>query len=232
MFDTMKFGKALSTLRKQADMTQNEVADQLNLSRQAISKYECGESFPDISVLVMIAELFHVTLDQLINYGEPTKGEYAILENVAKGNADIIAENIADVVNLAPLLKPSILKKLSHQFEKQGVDISDIITLAEYLNDESVVKLIENATFDDINNELLEKFIPMLNHNSKEAIFQKILDGEMDWHFIKALLPYADYITTQTEAAVVAGALPWEVLDILNDYYWDKNGYRQKLSNS
>ena len=132
MFDTMKFGKALSTLRKQADMTQNEVADKLNLSRQAISKYERGESFPDISVLVMIAELFHVTLDQLINYGEPTKGESAILENVAKGNADIIAENIADVVNLAPLLKPSILTKLSRQFEKQGIDISDITTLAEY----------------------------------------------------------------------------------------------------
>ena len=183
MFDTMKFGKALSTLRKEADMTQNEVADRLNLSRQAISKYERGESFPDISILVMIAELFNVTLDELINYGEPTKGESTILKNVAKGNADIIAENIADVVNLAPLLKPSILTKLSHQFEKQGIDISDIITLAEYLTDESVVKLIEKATFDDINDELLEKFIPMLNHNSKEAIFQKILDGEMDWHF-------------------------------------------------
>lgn len=44
MFDTMKFGKALSTLRKCADMTQNEVADRLNLSRQAISKYERGVS--------------------------------------------------------------------------------------------------------------------------------------------------------------------------------------------
>ena len=107
-----------------------------------------------------------------------------------------------------------------------------IITLAEYLSDEAVVKLIEKATFDDINDELLEKFTPMLNNHSKEAIFQKILDGEMDWHFIKALLPYADYITTQIEAAVVAGALPWEVLDILNDYYWDTNGYRQKQSNS
>lgn len=228
MFDTMKFGKALSTLRKQADMTQNEVADRLNLSRQAISKYERGESFPDISVLLMIAELFDVTLDQLISYGGPTNGESSILKNVAKGNTDIIAENIADVVNLAPLLKPSILTKLSHQFEKQGIDISYIITLAEYLNDESVIKLIENATFGDINDELLEKFIPMLNRDSKEVIFQKILDGEMDWHFIKILLPYADYITTQIEAAVVSGALPWEVLDILNAYYWDKSGYRRK----
>lgn len=228
MFDIVKFGKALSTLRKNADMTQNEVADKLNLSRQAISKYECGESFPDISVLVMIAELFDLTLDRLIGYGEPTKGESAILKNVAKGNADVLAENIADVVNLAPLLKPSVLTKLSRQFEKKGIDISNIIVLAEYLNDETVVKLIENAAFDEISEELLEKFVPMLNHDSKEAIFQKILDGEMDWHFIKVLLPYADYITTHIEAAVVDGVLPRDALDILNEYYWDKNGYRQK----
>ncbi len=228
MFDTIKFGKALSTLRKQADMTQNEVADRLNLSRQAISKYERGESFPDISILVMIAELFNVTLDQLINYGEPTKGESTILENIAKGNNDVIADNIADVVNLAPLLKPSVLTKLSQKFEEQGIDISDIIILAEYLNDDTVMKLIESATFDEISDELLEKFIPMLNHQSKDAIFQKILNGEMDWHFIKTLLPYADYITAHIEAAVVAGVLPREVLDILNEYYWDNSGYRKK----
>ncbi len=228
MFDIVKFGKALSTLRKNADMTQNEVADKLNLSRQAISKYERGESFPDISVLVMIAELFGITLDKLIGYGEPTTGESSILKNVAKGDADVLAEDIADVVNLAPLLKPSVLTKLSRQFEKKGIDISNIIVLAEYLNDETVVKLIENAAFDEISVELLEKFVPMLNHDSKEAIFQKILDGEMDWHFIKVLLPYADYITTHIEAAVVDGVLPRDALDILNEYYWDKNGYRQK----
>lgn len=96
MFDTMKFGKALSTLRKRADMTQNEVADRLNLSRQAISKYERGESFPDISVLIMIAELFRITLDELISYGEPSKGESSILKNVAKGNA---VSNISLTIN-------------------------------------------------------------------------------------------------------------------------------------
>lgn len=228
MFDTMKFGRALSSLRKQADMTQSEVADRLNMSRQAVSKYERGESFPDISVLVMIAELFDVSLDDLIGYGEPTDGESSLLQSIAQGNTDVVAENIADVVNLAPLLKPSILTKLSQQFERQGIDISDIIDLAEYLNDGAVVKLIETATFDDINDELLAKFIPMLDRTSKEAIFQKILNGEMDWHFIKTLLPYADYIRTQIEAAVVEGALPWEALEILNEYYWSEDGYREK----
>lgn len=232
MFDTKKFGKALSILRKQADMTQNEVADRLNLSRQAISKYERGESFPDISVLVMIAEMFSITLDKLIGYGDPTKGESSILKNIAAGNTEVIADSISDIVNLAPLLKPSVLAKLSQRFEKQGVNISDIVTLAEYLNDESVVRLIENANFDDISDDLLEKFIPLLNNESKEAIFEKILSGEMDWRFIKTLLPYADYIITQTEAAVVAGVLPREALDILNNYYWDNNENRQKQNNS
>ena len=124
------------------------------------------------------------------------------------------------------------MAKLSQRFEKQGVNISDIVTLAEYLNDESVVRLIENANFDDISDDLLEKFIPLLNNESKEAIFEKILSGEMDWRFIKTLLPYADYIITQTEAAVVAGVLPREALDILNNYYWDNNENRQKQNNS
>lgn len=222
MFDTVKFGKALSTLRKNADMTQSEVADRLNLTHQAVSKYERGQSFPDISVLVMIADMFGITLDRLIGYGQPTCGEAEILQRVAMGERNVTAESIADVVNLAPLLKPSVLTRLSEQFKRQGVDISDVIALAEYLNDESVIGLIENATVDDMNAELLEKFIPLLDHTSKEVIFQKILDGELDWRFLRILLPYADYITTQVEAAVIFGVLPSEALDILHDQRWGK----------
>ena len=69
MFDTRKFGGYVSRLRKNADMTQSELADKLNLTRQAISRYELGDSFPDVSILVLIADIFHVTLDenQLVN---------------------------------------------------------------------------------------------------------------------------------------------------------------------
>ena len=188
-------------------MTQSEFADKLNLSRQAVSKYERGESFPDISVLVMIAQLFDVTLDELIGYGDPTKGESMILKNVAVGNTDVVAENVSDVVNLAPILKPSVLEKLSSRMEKQGIDISEVVKLAEFLNDESVEKLIESATFDGMNDELLERFIPFLNVDSKETIFEKILNGELDWRLIRTLLPYAEYLETQIEAAVVASPI-------------------------
>lgn len=209
MFDIKKFGKAFSNLRKNADMTQNEVADKLNLSRQAVSKYERGESFPDISVLVSVADLFNITLDQLIGYGEPTNGESLILKNVAKGE-DIVAENISDFVNLAPLLKPSVLTKLSRKFSEEGIDISHIVALSEYLNDETVTNLIEKASFKDLSEEVLEKFIPLLSYESKEIIFHKIIVGELDWHLLKTLSPYGGFVSSQIEAAYMEGIIPRE----------------------
>ena len=118
MFDITKFGRYLAALRKKADMTQMELADRLCVTRQAISKYEQGESFPNVSILVLIAEVFHITLDELIGSGDPTNGEANILKSVAIGESTPIAENICDVVNLAPLLKPSILDKLSARFSQ------------------------------------------------------------------------------------------------------------------
>ena len=113
MFDTKKFGGYLSRLRKNADMTQIELADRLNLTRQAISRYEHGDSFPDVSILVLIADIFDVTLDELIGSCEPTRGESRILEGIASGDEYVTAENIEDIVSLAPYLKPSVLTKLS-----------------------------------------------------------------------------------------------------------------------
>lgn len=217
MFDTKKFGAYISKLRKNADMTQSELADKLNLTRQAISKYEVGDSFPDISILVLIADTFGVALDSLINSGEPSHSEALILGNIAIGKDDIIAQNVSDIVNLAPLLKPSILSKMAAELGKQGIDISHIVTLAEYLNDDSVMNLLENATFETISGDLLEKLIPFLDDKSKGMIFEKILNGEVDWHMITVLLPYAEYIMSPIEAAVVEGALPWEALDAMHE---------------
>ena len=218
MFDTRKFGGYMSRLRKKADMTQSELADKLNLTRQAVSRYELGESFPDVSVLVLIADVFGVSVDELINSGEPTRGESLILGNIVHGNSDVVAERFSDIVGLAPLLKPSVLDKLASGFSKQGIDISAIVNLAEYLNDESVLTLLENATFDSVSLDLLEKFLPLLDHGSKNRIFEKILSGEMDWHFLRVLLVYNDFLPLSLiEAAVIEGALPEEALKVMQE---------------
>lgn len=222
MFETKKFGAYVSRLRKKADMTQSELAERLNLTRQAISKYECGDSFPDISILIEIAAVFDITLDELIGSGNPTEKEADILEKAAVGH-DLSGifnqESIADIVNLAPLLKPSLLDKMATGLAKQGIDISSIVALAGYLQDETVIKLLENATFDTLSEELLEKLIPFLDGYSNTIIFQKILDGELDYRLIRVMLPYAEYIYTQVEAAVLYGVLDKNALTILRE--WD-----------
>lgn len=58
--------KNISELRQSHGMTQIELAEKLNYSDKAISKWERAESIPDVTVLVTIAELFGVTLDYLV----------------------------------------------------------------------------------------------------------------------------------------------------------------------
>lgn len=58
--------KNISELRRSAGMTQLEFAEKLNYSDKAVSKWERGDSLPDVAVLKQIADLFEVTLDYLV----------------------------------------------------------------------------------------------------------------------------------------------------------------------
>lgn len=78
------FSDNLIQLRKVNHMSQEELADKVNVSRQTLSKWETGESLPDIEKSKMLAEIFGVTLDDLVNYESvvpgmcaPPKGKYA-----------------------------------------------------------------------------------------------------------------------------------------------------------
>jgi len=228
MFDIKKFGAYISRLRKKADMTQSELAERLKLTRQAISKYECGDSFPDISILIEVADVFDITIDELIRSGNPTEKEAAILGSAVEGqdlHSELDRQSISDIVNIAPLLKPSLLDKIAKGLAKHGIDISSIVSLAEYINDNTVVKLLENATYDTINENLLERLIPFLDGNSISIIFQKILEGDLDYRLIRIMLPYAEYIYPQVEAAVLYGALDEKALHILRDYESENDGF-------
>ena len=62
----MKFNENLKYLRKQYGLTQEQLAEQLNVSRQAITKWESGQSLPDIENLKEISYIFSVSIDSLI----------------------------------------------------------------------------------------------------------------------------------------------------------------------
>ncbi len=62
----MEFNNKLYNLRKQKGLSQEELASRLNVSRQTVSKWEVGESTPDMEKLAAISELFEVSLDELV----------------------------------------------------------------------------------------------------------------------------------------------------------------------
>ena len=62
----MEFNNKLYELRKQKGLSQEELANRLNVSRQTVSKWEVGESSPDLEKLVAISELFDISLDELV----------------------------------------------------------------------------------------------------------------------------------------------------------------------
>lgn len=63
----MTFGDRLRKLRKQADMTQEQVAKNLNIVRSTYAYYETGKTSPDFNTVVRLARLFHVTTDYLLS---------------------------------------------------------------------------------------------------------------------------------------------------------------------
>ena len=63
----MKLSEKLQKIRKENNITQEGLADRLNVSRQAVSKWESGTAYPDTEKLIQISKIFNVSLDELIN---------------------------------------------------------------------------------------------------------------------------------------------------------------------
>lgn len=71
----MELGKQIKRYRMEADLSQEELADKVFVSRQTISNWENDKNYPDINSLVLMSEVFQVSLDNLI------KGDIEVMKN-------------------------------------------------------------------------------------------------------------------------------------------------------
>ena len=77
----LSFGQRLKLLRKEADLSQNDLAEQLFVSVQSVSKWECDNAMPDIGQIVPLAAILGVTTDCLLGVGTDEKADREKLEN-------------------------------------------------------------------------------------------------------------------------------------------------------
>lgn len=76
--EEMEFGKQIKKLRQEAQLSQEELAERIYVSRQTISNWENDKSYPDVNSLVLLSEIFQISLDNLI------KGDIEVMKDVIR----------------------------------------------------------------------------------------------------------------------------------------------------
>ena len=89
----LKIGEKIKEKRRDRDLTQEELATMLGVTKAAVSKWENAESFPDITMLPQIAQLFHITMDELFDY----KLEYKPAKIVNQYKFGLCLNDIEDI---------------------------------------------------------------------------------------------------------------------------------------
>ena len=167
----MKLSKNIAYLRKTIGLSQEGLAEKLNLSRQAIAKWENGSSEPNVSALVSMSNLFNISLDELI------LKEFCKPNNSNKSNSSSEKPNLRIV-------------------ELSGYDISDMV-LNFTVTGEIQTSILYLTSFDGvIFHETPMNFGTTANpnHESLKRLFYKIATdmirlGPVDWYMITDISP-------------------------------------------
>lgn len=100
----MEIGKQLKEAREKSNLTQEQVAEKVFVSRQTISNWENEKSYPDIISIIKLSDLYSISLDELL------KGDRKMMEhlnestNVVKSNKKLTGAVIVNIVLLFSLL--------------------------------------------------------------------------------------------------------------------------------
>lgn len=131
MLDLERIGGHIAELRKQQGFTQYDLADQLYVTHQAVSKWERGKSLPTIEILYDITRLFDVTLDYLLQDADIADDDYETqLRNYPRDTVitRFLQDGDTDIDRFFYLLsKPERLRVINHViYHKDGLDVPAI----------------------------------------------------------------------------------------------------------
>ena len=153
-FDMKRIGKNIASLRRDHNMTQMQLADEVGVSFQAVSNWERGNSMPDISKLPQLSELFSVSIDELLGDSSP------LVEKAAEGKLEehlkTLEENgIYITVQEAAEVGPILLPEQMDIVIDQEMNRSDLDELDEDDDDEDEGDHDDDdeEDFDDLDDE-------------------------------------------------------------------------------
>ena len=115
----LKIGQKIKAKRRERELTQEELANILGVTKAAVSKWENGESYPDITMLPQIAQLFCITMDELFDYALTNKPLTIVNEYHFGLSLDDFDESI---LNYGVAKECSIHKKETAGYKRVGAE--------------------------------------------------------------------------------------------------------------
>ena len=112
----MKYSERFKLLRKAAGLTQNEVCEKLEIKQYNLSDYETGRASPSIDLLLKMADLYEVTLDDLLNHN------IDYIKTQTSANMDVFNEYLTDLTNMKILKRIQKLSELEKNMIYSAID--------------------------------------------------------------------------------------------------------------
>lgn len=189
MFDMQAVGRRIAALRKRADMTQMELADRLDISFQAVSSWERGNTMPDIAKLPELSALFGVSIDELLGVKNPLVE--AAAENRLETQLETGSVEPQVLEEAAPLLRPTQVEKAANRIERP-MTLAEIAGFAPFAStgmiDEMIARWLERG--EAMDGEYLCLLLPFASTGMVDSMIGR-LDAQPDYTKIAEFAPFA-----------------------------------------
>lgn len=175
VIDTRAVGAYISQLRRDSDLTQAEMASRLNVTHQAVSKWENGLALPDVQMLMDLASLFGVSIEQILSGGSRTADGRR--DSVQRGPSEAV-RRMTQSMHQKPSFKQPSDEPLSAEPPSDSVPEQP-----DYPN------AIEGEKVE-LNIELLSQLAPFMSRETLDRAFEKACVGEIDPCCLVGLAPF------------------------------------------
>lgn len=197
--DISKIGVFLKAARKNKLITQGNVAEQLGISAQAVSKWERGENLPDIAFFPEIARIYGVEVDEILAAGQIAVKRNSFEEDLKKlqaridliigdlfktNNYETVLEDIMPYTNAAQ--RANILSQILVRRDFSALEI-----LMPYLGKDNKTAMLHSLLKDEAY-DVVEDMMPMFTRKQRDIIVSHLAAQNEGLDIIENFIPFFD----------------------------------------
>lgn len=186
MIDAAKVGNRIAEMRREKSLTQAQLAALVNVSHQAVSKWESGQTLPDIETLVRLTAFFGVTVEQLLSNDENSEVNMNNEENFEKIEEEQTEDRaeekngskmtLQQLLQMAPFMSKEAVESIVMSYDEKLTALQ-IARLAPYLHAESIDALIAKHR-PTLTWDALRRIAPYMSRESVDELARSIASGK------------------------------------------------------